>query len=224
MKKTLISISFAMATFTALPAHAAGDGIVSSTIEKKALLKKEYMFRGDLAFSGDLVQARKVMDRDGEHLLILTSLTGPSKDEDQDQRVNGRTDLRARYFSRSGGSWSEEWNIRDFVDCPNRDWHAFFAVDNVTVTDVNHDGVAEITVPYLMTCGGGANPSTVKVIMRQGAEKYALRGESLVRIPGQAPLGGTYRADKDLDLPRNAAFREQLYTVWQQVYKMRMPN
>lgn len=60
----------------------------------------------------------------------------------------------------------------------------FFTAD-VGFTDLNLDGVAEVTVPYRLFCGGGVDPYTVKVILRDGTTKLAIRRESLVRYPGQ---------------------------------------
>ena len=60
----------------------------------------------------------------------------------------------------------------------------------MTFTDVNGDGRVEATVAYHMFCGGGIDTHTVKVILREGATKLAIRGESTAIYPGQEPFGG----------------------------------
>jgi len=205
-------ILFALATaLVGSVAQAKGDNVISNKIDQRDLTRKH------IAVTGQFVSALRVHDVGGQHILLLTSISGPSHAQPNPQR-NERTDLRATYYDKAGPKWTEEWNIKDFVDCPGLDSSATFFVNNVTVTDLNSDGVAEVTVPYKMFCGGGVDTDTVKVILRQGAEKYAIRGESLVRIPGQQAFGGSYTADKDLSLPKNAAFKKHLTEIWNQVY------
>jgi hypothetical protein len=212
MAHPISTFLFALATgCVALPVFADGVDVSSSAIDKSVIAREH------LTYAGELVSALSVQDKNGRHILLLTSITGPSKEKPNPHRVE-RTDLRASFFSKANNKWAEEWSIKDFVDCPGLDSSASFFANNVTVTDVNGDGAAEITVPYKMFCGGGVDPDTVKVILRQGAEKFAFRGESLVSIPGQAAFGGSYTADKDLSLPKNAAYKKHINEVWLQVY------
>lgn len=199
-----------------IPAH--GVEVRASKVDQADLAQK------GIAFSGKLDAALQVVDRDGAHVLLLTSVRGASHEGASDGRVE-RIDLLVRYFRRGGngqqGPWMEEWTIKDGVDCPGLDADAAFFTDAVSVTDVNRDGVAEVSVPYKMFCGGGIDAETIKIIMRQGREKYALRGESLVRLPGQAAFGGSYKLDAALALPAHAAYKNQLLTIWLQVYARR---
>jgi hypothetical protein len=205
-------IAFACAiSCAALPALAT-DANVSSRRIGKADVIGQY-----IAFSGKVVAAWEVRDKKGLHVLLLTSLSGPSLDKPGSNRIE-RTDLRVSFYSKARGDWVEEWHIQDGVDCPMLDHEAEYFPGHVTVTDVNDDGIAEVTVPYKMFCGGGVDSDIIKVIMRQGREKYAVRGESLVRLRDQDSFGGSYKADASLALPRNAAYKNHLLKVWKQVY------
>lgn len=128
-----------------------------------------------------------------------------------------RIELAATRHGRAGAGWKQEWTVRDAVDCPDLDSEADFYARVVAVTDLNGDGRAEVTIPYHLFCGGGIEPSTVKIILREGATKLAIRGESLVRLPGQEPFGGERRYDPALLQPRMAAYKRHLDGVWQAV-------
>ena len=78
------------------------------------------------------------------------------------------------------------------------------------------DGRVEVSVPYHMFCGG-VDTHTVKVILREGATKLAIRGESTMLYPGQAPFGGVRQYDKALLQPVRAAYKKHMDRIWQEV-------
>lgn len=166
-----------------------------------------------VATSGKILLGRKVSDSLGEHVLLLTEKPTAS--------ANGkieRRELVATYFDRSADGWTPGWSVKDGVDCPGLDSAASFFVDATTITDLDNDGTAEVTVAYKTFCGGGIDPSIVKVILREGKQKFAIRGESLIKFKGQEAIGGTNKPDKALLATDKAAFRQHMEKVWRQVY------
>lgn len=169
--------------------------------------------RLQLETNGKVVLAKKVHDAIGEHVLLLTEKSIPSPNG----RIE-RIELVATYFDQAGGKWSPGWTVKDGVDCPGLDSAASFFPDATTITDLDKDGKAEVTVAYKTFCGGGIDPSVVKVILRQGKQKFAIRGESLIKYKGQEPMGGTNKPDKALLDSDKAVFKRHMDKVWQQVY------
>lgn len=167
--------------------------------------------KAGIVMDGKLVAARKVRDRAGEHLLVLTQSSGPSRTQ-PDNRVE-RTDLAASYYSRGAARWTREWVVQDGVDCPSLDHTGEFFPDQLSVTDLDHNGMAEVTVAYKLFCGGGVDPAVLKVILRQGEQKFAMRGSTRIVIPGQPPLGGEAVYDKALSAPANAIFKQHISRV-----------
>jgi hypothetical protein len=165
-----------------------------------------YLKTRRIAVPGALVNAQRVTDSTGEHILVLSHAA--AKDAPS---------LHAAYFIRTQTGWKQEWTIRDGVDCAGLDSDATFFPAAVTFTDLNHDGRMEVTVSYRLFCGGGVDPYTVKVILRDGATKLAIRGESLVRIAGQEPFGGGHQYDQALLAPAYAAYKRHLDQVWRTV-------
>lgn len=157
-------------------------------------------------------KAFTVSDKGGEHLLIFAHLTSPSKTAQRSAR-NERTDFSAVYYTRIGEQWTSRWAIRDCIECPGLDHTAQFFTEHVTVTDLNADGSAEVTVAYKLFCGGGIDSSILKIIMRDGDKKCAMCGTTIVKVPGTESFCGKAVYDKSLQNAENAAFRKHLSSV-----------
>lgn len=169
-----------------------------------------------IASAGSVVGAHRIDDKEGEHVLVLARRAGPSPSRPNSGRIE-HIELTATWYARAGATWKPEWTIRDMVDCPELDAVADFFPKAVTFTDLNGDRRVEVTVPYHLFCGGGIDTHTVKVILREGAAKLAIRGESRMVYPGQAPFGGEHRYDKALLERDRTAYKRHLDRVWQEV-------
>lgn len=191
-------------------AHAAPADVKSSPVDAA------FLARVGIKPIDTLAEARQVQDAGGRHVLVLTRSEEPTHstyDPDSKERI----ELLATYYDEVSGGWKQAWTIKEVVDCPGLDLAGRFLSKGVTVTDLDRNGVAEVTVPYFTFCGGGVDPGVLKVILRQGDTKFALRGETELRLKGMAPTGGQNKPDKDLLLPANAVFKRHLDKVWQQV-------
>ncbi|WP_144812176.1 M949_RS01915 family surface polysaccharide biosynthesis protein [Aerolutibacter ruishenii] len=162
---------------------------------------------------------RSIQFRDaiGWHVLALSkSKVHKPFDEFQDEDV---IRLSATLYRRDpdNGRLGKVWEIRDSVSCVGLDIAADFFHQATSVTDLDGNGRVEVTVAYRMFCGGGVDPKEVKVIMREGGRKYALRGESRIEVKGQAPYGGQ-REKSRLPSSTPKVFVDHLEKTWRAVY------
>lgn len=198
---------------------AACDGKAEAMFGKPSKVNAEQLVTERIHVEGKLGAAFHIADQDGAHILVLSRKLGPSPAAPGSGRIE-RVDLFADYYRRlSPGRWQREWTIRDMSDCPGLDVDGDFFIPQVRFTDLNRDGKAEVTVPYRLFCGGGVAPSTVKVILREGVSKLAIRGESLVRVrqPGVEAFGGERQLDAALDNPERARYKQHMTAVWDKV-------
>lgn len=163
------------------------------------------------------IKGIRFSDIDGEQLLLLTKRSTPSKSKPNKRRIE-RHELKAVNLIKSSRGWVQKWAINDFVDCPELDSEANFFLEKVSVTDVNNDGYAEISVPYSLFCGGGIDSKNIKIIMRTKNEKFAIRGESKVFMPHQEPFGGVMKMDAALQQHKYAAYKDYLTNLWNDIY------
>lgn len=148
----------------------------------------------------------RFVDKAGSHVSILTR-SHENADDGSEKIV-----LQTLQFIKDTTGWLREWRIWDFVECENLDIEGDFVPDLTSFTDLDSNGVLETTIAYKTICSGDVSPKTTKVIMRQGNAKYAVRGESLVKIGSSVTYGGKFEAD--LKLNGMPLFKDFLIEKW----------
>ncbi len=125
-----------------------------------------------LRIVGRVEGARRWTDRNGQNLLILTGT------QSIDSNGNPATDreIHGYHFVRQGAGYRLLWHTVDFVKECDLDLLLEYAPGSLQVTDVDRDGIAETTYVYRLGCRGGLDPLDLKLILHEGATKYAIRG------------------------------------------------
>lgn len=164
-----------------------------------------------LGAAGPVEAARRWTDRGGENLLVLTRTPEtPSVDPDGIP-ARGR-EIRAYHFVRRGSAHRLLWRTVDYVRDCQEDIVLEYAPGSLRITDVDRDGVAETSYVYNLACRGGMDPPELKLILHEGAAKYAVRGSQDYR-----ELGGDYPAPEmraDAALASQPALRDFAVAQW----------
>lgn len=164
-----------------------------------------------MPYQGRPVAAKRWTDRLGENTLILTQtgkLRGRACPPGQDPCSDA--EVYAYHYVRRGAAVSLLWRTVDFERGCEFDLYAGFIPESIAITDLDADGVAESSFMYLLTCRSDVSPATLKLIMHEGAQKYAARGSSRPRGAG---MGGEMQLDAAFArAPR--AFGELVRAQW----------
>jgi len=171
-----------------------------------------------LDFRGTVVEALKWDDSGGENILIQT-VTGHFtwKDFDKnstDYTTQDKSELYAYLFQKSkpDQEYNRKWRIYDYTECFGVDWFTGFVPKATTITDLDGNGIAEISIPYVSICRGGMDPGVMKIIMFEGSTKYALRGSTMIGCKSEHAYGGEYKPSENLKT--NKIFMEFLKIHW----------
>jgi hypothetical protein len=166
-----------------------------------------------LKHSGRVVQALRYTDRTGTYTVLATEIAPRPDPALHLQEDDQRADLYAYHYPATGTA--PTWQLHDFVaECP-LDLEAQFLPKSLTVTDLDQNGTAEVWLVYRTTCRGDVSPSTQKIIMHEGARKYAVRGTSRIAIGNGQYDGGAYTLDAAWQAAP-VAFRQHAARLWQQ--------
>jgi hypothetical protein len=106
--------------------------------------------------------------------------------------------------------------VRDFVaDCVMGDPSVKFHEASFSVSDLDHDGFAELTFGYqLDDCASDVRPMTYKVLVIENGTKYILRGTTRVPAGNHGEtMGGAFTPDP-VEAKWPAAFLEHAKDIW----------
>lgn len=162
----------------------------------------------DIRHKGNIDTAVKYTDSEGEHILIT------SEDADVDgDRLTGIY-LYAYSYRLSGGKWRLQWQMHDLTNQCEEDAAGDFLPGTFSITDLDHNGRAEVWLMYRLACRGDVSPGDMKVIMHQGNNKYAVRGHSRVKVNATEYHGGDNNFD-DAFWNGPVAFKQYAQQLWE---------
>jgi hypothetical protein len=149
--------------------------------------KNEHFFEDSI--KGSVVEGLGWHDAISEHRVLFTTV--PVK-MDKNGRQSGA--IYAYCFVQSGGAWQKEWEVKDRVDDCEVDATCEFLPNSFTITDNDGNNLGEVTFLYKLSCKGDVSPDEKKLIMYEGANKYAIRGSTILEYNGSKEGG-----DKKID-------------------------
>ncbi|HTH30338.1 MAG TPA: hypothetical protein VL946_03260 [Lacibacter sp.] len=143
-----------------------------------------------LPSSYQLKRAKKWHDVSGENWLVLYE-TGAYIEKGQ---TDASAKLSAVLFQKTDSGFVTKWKMMDQINNCELDIVCSFYDDHLTITDLDSNGLAEITMVYALSCKGDVSPNEKKLIMYEGTQKYAIRGEELMLLQKDT-VGGNWKAD-----------------------------
>src|SRR5690606_3137542 len=157
-----------------------------------------------LEFRGTVVEALRWKDNASEKILVQT-VTGQFNWKDYEENskeymIQDKSELYVYLFEQkqNDNKFNFSWKIYDYTECFGVDWFTGFIPKATTITDLDKDGITEITIPYVLICRGGMDPGVMKIIMYEDGIKYALRGSTMLMCESKNPYGGENSASENL--------------------------
>ncbi|MCU0373336.1 MAG: hypothetical protein MUE56_08865 [Ignavibacteria bacterium] len=150
-----------------------------------------------LIFDGKFVAGVRWQDKNGENAVILSETDEKVKKGKGGNEDDWRSkELYGYHFIIKDGSAEELWKVQDFVKDCQFDITMEHMKKSLTVTDLDSNGIAETAFIYKLTCRSDVSPADMKLIMHEGKEKYAIRGEMEISLPNGDEYGGKMNPDK----------------------------
>lgn len=175
----LITSCFALTQIAAAQATSIQALPFKSTDVKKSL------------YSGKIKDGKRWKDNAGEHLIILCET------DVYDDKSGGTRSAKlfAYHLLKADTDWKQQWRVYDAVENCEVDVTCEFVKGSLSLTDADKDGETEISFLYRQSCKGDVSPDGQKLIMYEGANKYAIRGETTMMYEKEK-FGGSKVIDK----------------------------
>lgn len=137
-----------------------------------------------------LKRAKKWHDASGESWLVLYE-TGAYIETG---KTNTSAKLSAVLYQKTDSGFVQKWKMNDSISNCELDITCSFYDYHLSITDLDSNGIAEIILVYALSCKGDVSPHEKKLILYEGANKYAIRGQELM-ILQKDTIGGTMNID-----------------------------
>ncbi|KQB37811.1 M949_RS01915 family surface polysaccharide biosynthesis protein [Flavobacterium aquidurense] len=176
-------------------------------------------FPASVKYEGFIKNAVRWKDKSGDNIVITTE-TGiyTSKKFKHEAEDSSDAELFAYHYILSNNEAKQTWKVYDYIsDCPV-DIVASFVKNTFKVTDLDNNGIAEVWLMYKTVCHGDVSPSNMKIIMYEGNNKFAMRGENKVQVGSdendkKSFLGGEYKMDENFKKAPKA-FKDYAQKLW----------
>lgn len=115
-------------------------------------------------------------DNAGKYLLIESTkdIYKEKGTESGDPENSG--ELYAALYLVKDSDYSPVWTMSDSEKDCQFDITCAFVKDATSITDLDADGTAEITLIYRLACRSDVSPAEMKLVMYEGKDKYMLKG------------------------------------------------
>lgn len=153
-----------------------------------------------VAYQGKPIISARWTDKNGSNLLLITLGDHQSKPYPGEPSLQSGEQYLYGYHYLLGSTPRKLWQITDFVKECEVDLTLYYVANSLTITDLDKDGIAETAFLYRLACRGDVIPADQKLLLHEGATKYALRGTTRV-LTGQDEAGkptyygGSYKVD-----------------------------
>ncbi|MDO3641314.1 M949_RS01915 family surface polysaccharide biosynthesis protein [Mucilaginibacter sp. L3T2-6] len=175
---------------------------------------KKNAIPASMIYKGDFSDAVKYADKEGTHTVIVTKafITTPADDNESVYT----SQLHVFSYLQTAITTTLEWQLNDEAGPCGPDADSKLRPGSLTITDLDHNGIDEVWFVYRTSCQDALSPNPMKVIMREGVKKYAIRGTTHLKLkhPKTSPyIGGDYTADENFKAAPQS-FRDYANQLW----------
>jgi hypothetical protein len=136
---------------------------------------------------------RVVRWNEGSGATVAVFVTQEKSGQKNDMTYTSKS-LHVGVFNLQSGKPKKVQTIIEAVQPCELDLTARFIDGSIGLTNLDGDDKGELTFAYVTRCAGDVSPMSMKVLMLEGKDKHALRGESRVDL-GDEMVGGEFKAD-----------------------------
>lgn len=148
-------------------------------------------------------------DDKGDNVAVFSSDSKEKMKKDGERLLS--KGIYVTVFTGKNGKLKRVREVRELANACMFDLTNEVRETSVGVTDLDADGVGELTFAYVTGCRSDVSPLTMKLVVLEGADKNILRGTTRLN-PGDGWVGGEFTAEFGKRAP--ATFLEHATKMW----------
>jgi len=156
---------------------------------------------------GTVDHAIEWSDKNGRNIVTFTSFEKKTAGHLSDRTLHINHDVV------SGDGARRLRTVKDGIKTCEFDVHAKMVKQALGVTDLDGDGLGEVTFAYLTTCTSDVSPMTLKLLLLEDGAKYIIRGTNVIDMGAGNLEGGDKVVDPSVT-QGPAPFSTHLDTMW----------
>ncbi|MBN2663655.1 MAG: hypothetical protein JXR68_08385 [Bacteroidales bacterium] len=187
--------------------NTSNSNVVSYDFEELNFSKNEIP---DDLYVGDITIGKKWQDKAGINYLVISEKT-TTRSQQADMDIKSY-EIHGYHFVEKDGEFELIREIKDFQSDCDLILDCGLCENSLELTDINNDNYGEISFLYFLYCAMDASPSTLKLMLLENGEKYAIRGETYVNMGPQTYGGETNVGSEFNNAP--AGFKDYAIEKW----------
>ena len=160
-----------------------------------------------ITIKGTIKEAWHWTDNLGDNYFVMAVVPPyPVKDADGNEAQTG--EVHAIHYAQreSDKDYIEIWSMsEEEKECP-LDIVCDFIPNSATITDLDHNSIAEIKLQYAVACHGDVSPSYMSLLLYENGVRYSLKGDRWVQYGPEARYTVT---EDNVDLEKAPAQKEE---------------
>lgn len=196
------------------PSAAPAQNTASAPAPVMKILKDAKQVPAFAKVTGKFEMAITWTDKNGDNVATFARRKGTHKDDLGNESSSEY--MTVQHVASAGGVTRTLRTLNDHVEKCEDDLILEVRDNTLSVTDLDANGIGELTFAYKVDCASDMSPQRMKLVMLENGQKYILRGDDFVHMPGDPGYGGHYKIDPSFKKGR-PAFLAHAKAVWERI-------
>lgn len=152
----------------------------------------------EVEIKGNIIDGKRWIDANGENIVFFSEQT--ILNNSKEGLGTSTRELHAYHYKQNESDYELIREVQDFTKNCGFENRARFMEESISVTDLDMNGVGEISFAYRLGCSSELSPDGLKLIMLENGKKYAIRGNTLAQFGPDEIYGGEMNIDPSFEI------------------------
>lgn len=154
-----------------------------------------------IKYEGIIQASDSWKDKNGMNYFLITiteQKDSVSSDDNFDSHYLTKF-LYAYHYVQNGDLFTLSRKITDFIKNCEFDLILYYETGSLSITDLDKNGINEVSFVYKLTCTSDVSPYDMKLIILENGKKYPVRGTGMIKYDEESIFGGEYKLGEEFN-------------------------